>query len=193
MELHILLGTAVLLPLIAFFVNLLLGHSLRRRWQSKLAASISLAAIAGAALLSFVSLFVWLGDSNSNGESNLTALSELKQANKEHLEHLEHPAGHESEVRSDDNDAENHHPVGDDDGHAKGHDEGEEEGEEEHGDEASIRHAELLRQWRMSHPMTLWNMVANQTRQRMLIVNITKPLGSRLNPATTIHLVRLVI
>ena len=129
MELHILLGTAVLLPLIAFFVNLLLGHSLRRRGQSKLAASISLAAIAGAAFLSFVSLFVWLSDSNSNGESNLTALSELKQANKEHLEHLEHPAGHESEGHSDDNDAENHHPVGDGDGHSKGHDEGEEEGE----------------------------------------------------------------
>ena len=144
MELHILLGTAVLLPLIAFFVNLLLGHSLRRRGQSKLAASISLAAIAGAALLSVVCLFVWLGASNSNGASNLTALSELKQANKEHLEHLEHPAGHESEGHSDDNDAENHHPVGDDDGHAKGHDEGEEEGEEEHGDEASIRHAEVF-------------------------------------------------
>ena len=144
MELHILLGTAVLLPLIAFFVNLLLGHSLRRRGQSKLAAVISLGAIAGAAFLSFVSLFVWLSDSNSNGESNLTALSELKQANKEHLEHLEHPAGHESEGHSDDNDAENHHPVGDGDGHAKGHDEGEEEGEGEHGDEASIRHAEVF-------------------------------------------------
>ena len=52
-----LLGVAVLLPLSAFFVNLFLGHALRRKGQSKLAAFVSLSAIAGAALLSFISLF----------------------------------------------------------------------------------------------------------------------------------------
>ncbi len=88
-NLHILLGVAVLLPLSAFFVNLLLGHTLRRNGQSKIAANISLAAIAGAALLSFVSLFIWLGADN-HGQSNRTALAELKAANKAHLEHLEH-------------------------------------------------------------------------------------------------------
>ena len=86
-----LLGVAVLLPLSAFFVNLFLGHALRRKGQSKLAAFVSLSAIAGAALLSFISLFVWLAA--ENGEvTNRAALSDLKKANKDHLQHLEEQA-----------------------------------------------------------------------------------------------------
>ena len=95
-NLHILLGVAVLLPLSAFFINLFLGHMLRRNGQSKIAANISLAAIAGAALLSFVSLFVWLTADN-DGKSNREQLGILKSANAEHLDHLEAHAsgGHE--------------------------------------------------------------------------------------------------
>ena len=86
-----LLGVAVLLPLSAFFVNLFLGHALRRKGQSKLAAFVSLSAIAGAALLSFISLFVWLAAENGEA-TNRTALSDLKKANKDHLQHLEEQA-----------------------------------------------------------------------------------------------------
>ena len=86
--LHILLGVAVLLPLGAFFINLLMGHALRRSGQSKFAAFISLGAIAGAALCSFISLFFWLAADN-DGLSNREQLGRLKSHNAEHLAHLE--------------------------------------------------------------------------------------------------------
>ncbi|MEC9096746.1 MAG: hypothetical protein VX776_08950, partial [Planctomycetota bacterium] len=115
-NLHIYLGVAVLLPLIAFFINLFLGHALRRNGQSKIAASISLAAIAGAALLSFVSLFLWLGADNHDGKTNRAALAELKQTNKKHLQHLEDVA---SEATDESTHTDHAHETHDEEGHDK--------------------------------------------------------------------------
>ena len=106
--LHILLGVAVLLPLGAFFINLLSGHALRRSGQSKFAAFISLSAIAGAALCSFISLFVWLAADN-DGLSNREQLGRLKSHNAEHLAHLEahgeHSADHSEHEHSEESDS----------------------------------------------------------------------------------------
>lgn len=126
--LHILLGIAVLLPLSAFFINLLLGHSLRRNGQSKMAAIISLTAIAGAAVLSFISLFVWLGAGNGD-ESNRVALGKLKQANKEHLAHLEEAETHGSAHDGDAHEHDDHAHEGEDADHEHEHGDSEEAGE----------------------------------------------------------------
>ena len=157
-----------------------------------LAASISLAAIAGAPFLRFVSLFVWLSDSNSNGES-IAAVSELKQANKEHLEHWNILLGMSQKVIVMTTMPKTITPWVTATVMRKGMTRGRKKEKESMEMKHQFAMQKYLRHWRMSHPMTLWNMVANQTRQRMLIVNITKPLGSRLNPATTTHLVRLAI
>ena len=89
----ILLGVAVLLPLGAFFVNLLAGHALRKKNLSRVAACISMGAIVTSAVLSFVSLAVWLKGENPNGKSNITVLAELNESNQQHLKHL--IAGHD--------------------------------------------------------------------------------------------------
>ena len=83
-----LLGIAVLLPLGAFFVNLLAGHALRKKNNSRLAAGFSMAAIVSSAVLSFVSLWIWLGAANHAGGTNHEALAQLQQDNAEHLIHL---------------------------------------------------------------------------------------------------------
>jgi len=84
----ILLGVAVLLPLGAFFVNLLAGHALRKKNLSRVAACISMSAIVTSAVLSFISLGVWLQGDNPSGKSNIQVLAELKNSNQEHLKHL---------------------------------------------------------------------------------------------------------
>ena len=92
----ILLGVAVLLPLGAFFVNLLAGHALRKKNLSRGAAWISMGAIVTSAVLSFISLAVWLQGENPSGKSNIQVLAELKESNEEHLKHLN--IGHEDHV-----------------------------------------------------------------------------------------------
>jgi proton-translocating NADH-quinone oxidoreductase chain L len=84
----ILLGVAVLLPLGAFFVNLLAGHALRKKNLSRVAACISMGAIVTSAVLSFISLAVWLQGENPSGKSNIQVLAELKEFNADHLKHL---------------------------------------------------------------------------------------------------------
>ena len=78
----ILLGVAVLLPLGAFFVNLLAGHALRKKNLSRVAACISMSAIVTSAVLSFISLGVWLQGDNPSGKSNIQVLAELKNSNQ---------------------------------------------------------------------------------------------------------------
>ncbi len=92
----ILLGVAVLLPLGAFFVNLLAGHALRKKNLSRGAAWISMGAIVTSTVLSFISLAVWLQGENPSGKSNIQVLAELKESNEEHLKHLN--IGHEGHV-----------------------------------------------------------------------------------------------
>ena len=92
----ILLGVAVLLPLGAFFVNLLAGHALRKKNLSRGAAWISMGAIVTSTVLSFISLAVWLQGENPSGKSNIQVLAELKESNEEHLKHLN--IGHEDHV-----------------------------------------------------------------------------------------------
>jgi NADH:ubiquinone oxidoreductase subunit 5 (subunit L)/multisubunit Na+/H+ antiporter MnhA subunit len=84
----ILLGVAVLLPLGAFFVNLLAGHALRKKNLSRVAAWTSMGAIVTSTVLSFISLAVWLQGENPSGKSNIQVLAELKESNEEHLQHL---------------------------------------------------------------------------------------------------------
>ena len=70
--LHILLGLATLIPLGAFFFNLTCGNKLREAGKIRVGAYVSTIAIAFSALLSFLSLFIWLGG-GENWE-NLNAL-----------------------------------------------------------------------------------------------------------------------
>ena len=70
--LHILLGLATLIPLGAFFFNLTCGNKLREAGKIRVGAYVSTIAIVFSALLSFLSLFIWLG--GGNNWENLNAL-----------------------------------------------------------------------------------------------------------------------
>ena len=89
----ILLGVAVLLPLGAFFVNLLAGHALRKKNLQSCGCQYfhECNRHFGSAVIYFTWCFGCRGD-NPSGKSNIQVLAELKNSNQEHLKHLN--AGH---------------------------------------------------------------------------------------------------
>ncbi len=117
--LPMLLGAAVLLPLLSFTVIVLAGPNLGE--HGKAAGTVATAAILGSAILSFLSLFIWLGsnwpEAAHHGGDHAAAAHDTDH-------------GHAS-------------PDGDhgEDGHAEG-DHGDEHAEGEHADEHADEHAE---------------------------------------------------
>ena len=82
-----LLGTATLLPLLSFFLILIMGGKMGKGGVH--AAHIAIGAIVGAGILSFISLFMWL-----DHHMPTAGHSEHTQPEEQHEEHAARPALH---------------------------------------------------------------------------------------------------
>lgn len=141
-----LLGCAVLLPLISFWIILILGPKLGKHGAS--AAHIATGAILGGFILSMIAMTIWLGrnapqTAHHGGEHGAAHASDhaeqgdhgVQAGESGHHEAGGHDADHEGHGNGDDDREQSHEPEGKS-GYADHHDGASGDGHGEHGDAA---------------------------------------------------------